>query len=473
MPIADVAASLNPISTHPDDRTRGVADDLRTVFDSGRTRSLDWRRAQLDGLIAMLADHEDAILDATAADLGKPAFEAFAAEVAGPIGDAKSARRQLERWAAPRRVATAPAALPARSHVRPEPLGVALIIAPWNYPFALALQPLVAALAAGNCVVVKPSEITPRCSALLAELLPRHTDPTAVRVVEGGVPETTDLLAQRWDHIFYTGNGTVGRIVMRAAAEHLTPVTLELGGKSPAIVDATADLDTAAARIVWGKFFNAGQTCVAPDHVLVEASVHDQLVDRMAAAINDFYGEDPQTSAHYGRIVNDRHHARVSALLDGGVTVVGGQVDAADRYIAPTVMTDVDLDAPVMQEEIFGPILPVIPVQDVDEAIRFVTARPKPLALYLFSTDDDAVEAVLDRTSSGGVTVNHAWLHLINPSLPFGGVGESGMGAYHGQTGFEAFSHRKAVLHRAAGLEVPLLYPPHGRLAKQIVKRLA
>lgn len=259
---------------------------------------------------------------------------------------------------------------------------------------------------------------------------------------------------------------------MRAAAEHLTPVTLELGGKSPCIVDASCDLDTAVARIAWGKWFNAGQTCVAPDYVLVEAALEEAFLTRLAAKVRTFYGPDPQASPDYGRIVNDRHHARVAGLLEGGTVVTGGTVDAARRYIAPTVLTDVDLQAPVMQEEIFGPVLPVIPVADVEEGIAFVNARPKPLALYLFSTDDRAVEAVLARTSSGGVTVNHTWLHLTNPHLPFGGVGESGMGAYHGHTSFEVFSHHKSVLAKPAGLEVPLAYPPHTALKTAIVRRL-
>jgi aldehyde dehydrogenase (NAD+) len=471
MPAAEHAAALNPVADHDHDGSRGIAADLRATFDTGRTRPLAWRRAQLAALAAMLTAHEDDIVDAVRADMGKPVLEAWMTEVAASRSDAESAIRNLEAWTAPRRVATPLVTRPGRSAVHLDPLGVVLVIAPWNYPVALALQPLVAAIAAGNCAVVKPSEITPTCAALLADLVPRHLDPDCVRVVQGGVEETTALLAQRWDHIFFTGNGTVGRVVMRAAAEHLTPVTLELGGKSPCIVDASADLEVAAARIAWGKFFNAGQTCVAPDHVLVDRRVEQRLLDLLAERVTAFYGADPSTSPDYGRIVDDRHLRRVAALLDGGRPVVGGVVDAATRYVAPTVLTDVDLDARVMQEEIFGPILPVIGVDGIESAIRFVASRPKPLALYLFTTDDAVAEEVLARTSSGGVTINHTWVHLANANLPFGGVGESGTGAYHGRAGVDALSHHKSVLRKPAGLDVPLLYPPHRAWKQAVIRR--
>jgi aldehyde dehydrogenase (NAD+) len=465
------ASSLSPISDHEPDGTRGVADELRQTFDRGVTRPLAWRRVQLQALIRMFEENEDAIVKATATDLGKPPMEALLTEVSTTRGDAEDALKSLEGWTAPRKVSSPLLTQPGKSEIHLDPLGVVLIIAPWNYPFILALQPLVGAIAAGNCVVVKPSEVTPTCSAVMADLIPKYLDNDCIRVVEGAVPETTALLEQRFDHIFYTGNGTVGRIVMKAAAQHLTPVTLELGGKSPCIVDADCDLDTAVARIAWGKFFNAGQTCVAPDYVLVHADVEQAFLDKIAAKITEFYGEDPAGSADYGRIVNDKHHARVSRLLEGGRAVIGGQTDAADRYIAPTILTDVDLQSATMTEEIFGPVLPVVAVADMDRAIAFVNARPKPLALYLFSTDDDSVQQVLTRTSSGGATINHTWLHLANPNLPFGGVGESGMGAYHGQTSFDTFSHHKSVLTKPAGLDVPLLYPPHSRWKKEIVKR--
>jgi len=449
-----------------------VVQRLRARFESGVTRSRRWREQQLEGIERFVAECEKDIFEALHADLGKPEIEAFGAEISYVANDAKHARKHLASWMKEQRVSTPLVAMPGKSTIRPEPLGVVLIISPWNYPFQLLMAPLVGALAAGNCAVLKPSEIAPHTSAMIAKLLPRYVDPTCIEIVEGAVPETTKLLEQRFDHIFYTGNGHVGRIVMRAAAEHLTPVTLELGGKSPAIVDHTADLDVTAKRIVWGKFFNAGQTCVAPDYVLVEESVHDALLTRMVAAVREFYGDDPQRSDSYCRIVNERHHDRLTGLLDSGTTACGGDHDKSDRYIAPTILKDVTWDEPVMQEEIFGPILPVIAVKNVDEAIRVVNDHDKPLALYVFSSDKGAQHEVLSRTSSGGATVNHVWMHLAVPELPFGGVGESGMGAYHGKHSFEVFSHMKAVLRKPTQIDPPILYPPYTDTKTKWVKRI-
>jgi aldehyde dehydrogenase (NAD+) len=362
--------------------------------------------------------------------------------------------------------------MPGRSYIYREPLGLVLIIAPWNYPFQTAVLPLVGALAAGNCVVLKPSEIAPHTSAAIAKWIPRYLDTKAVRVVEGGVPETTALLREKWDHIFYTGNGTVGRVVMEAAAKHLTPVTLELGGKSPAIVDETADLDSAAKRIVYGKFFNAGQTCVAPDYVLVHDAVHDALLNRMVSAVREFYGDDPKQSPDFGRIINERHHARLARLLNGADIAAGGETDLAERYIAPTILKNVKEGDEVMKEEIFGPILPVISVPSVRSAITFIKRQPKPLALYCFSTSKDAQEAVLDGTSAGGTTINHVWLHVGVPALPFGGVGESGMGAYHGRHSFDTFSHKRGVLKKPTLKDPPLMMPPYTAWKRRWLKRL-
>jgi aldehyde dehydrogenase (NAD+) len=307
---------------------------------------------------------------------------------------------------------------------------------------------------------------------LIAKWIPKYLDRKAVQVVEGSVPETTALLQEKWDHIFYTGNGTVGRIVMAAAARHLTPVTLELGGKSPCIVDESADLNMAAQRIVFGKFFNAGQTCVAPDYVLVHDHVHDALVNRMSSAIREFYGDDPKQSPDFARIVNERHHARLTRLLDDADVVTGGETDVSDRYIAPTIIKNVKEDDAVMQEEIFGPILPVISVPSVDSAIAFVNRRPKPLALYLFGRNKDVHDRVLAGTSAGGTTINHIWLHLGVDQLPFGGVGESGMGAYHGRLSFETFSHHRAVLKKPLLPDPPLLFPPYSARKLRWIKRL-
>ena len=445
---------------------------LRAYFDTGATKPLSWRRSQLDALEHFLMEREQDILDALAADLGKPATEAFGAEIGLTLSEIRLTRKKLASWMKPERVRTSLLAMPGRSYIYREPLGVTLIIAPWNYPFQLVVLPLIGAIAAGNCAVVKPSEVSPNVSALIAKWLPKYLDRRAVQVVEGGVPETTALLREKWDHIFYTGNGTVGRIVMEAAAKHLTPVTLELGGKSPCIVDESADLDVAAKRIVYGKFFNAGQTCVAPDYVLVHDLVHDALINRMVSIIREFYGDDPKQSPDFARIVNERHHARLTRLLGNTDVVTGGETDVSDRYIAPTILKNVKEDDAVMQEEIFGPILPVISVSSVESAIGFVNRHEKPLALYVFAGDEAAQDRVLSGTSAGGTVLNHVWLHLSVPELPFGGVGESGMGAYHGRQSFETFSHRRSVLKKPTLPDPPILFPPYSSRKLRWLKKL-
>lgn len=422
---------------------------LRATFRTGRTKPVDWRTAQLRALRAMLTEQGTELAAALHADLGKSEPEAYRTEIDFTVREIDHTLDRLDDWLRPE-----PAPVPAHlgadatAWTQVDPLGVVLVIAPWNYPAQLLLAPLVGALAAGNAVVVKPSELAPATSAALARLLPAHLDTEAVAVVEGGVPETTALLAERFDHIFYTGNGTVGRIVMRAAAEHLTPVTLELGGKSPAFVDAGADLDVVADRLVRGKFLNAGQTCVAPDYVLTDPATAAALEPALAAAVEKVYGTDPQTAPHYSRIVNERHFDRLTALLGSGRLVVGGDSDRDDKYIAPTVLADVDPTAPVMREEIFGPILPLVTVAGLDEAIDFINDRDKPLALYVFSDSADTRARIAAETSSGGLGHGLPLAHLTVSDLPFGGVGESGMGSYHGRYSLETFSHRKAVLSK-------------------------
>ena len=346
-----------------------------------------------------------------------------------------------------------------------------LVIAPWNYPVQLALAPMVGAIAAGNAVVLKPSEVAAATSGALAQLIPEYLDHDAIAVVEGAVSETKALLDERFDHIFYTGNGRVGRVVMEAASRHLTPVTLELGGKSPAIVDGSANLEVAARRIAWGKFLNAGQTCIAPDYVLVSRDAHDRLIELIRRAVFDFYGNDPKASPDYARIINDNHFKRLVQLLDSGTAVVGGESDPATRYLAPTVLRDVAADAPVMQEEIFGPVLPVVPVDDADEAIAFVNAHDKPLALYVFAGDKAVANRVVERTSSGGACVNATLYHVAVPNLPFGGVGESGVGAYHGKASFDVFSHWKPVLKKSTRPDPDLAYPPYTDKKERLVRR--
>ena len=451
-----------------------IVDALRASFNSGVMRDLDARRTQLRQLQRMLNEQEAVILAALAADLGKPPMEAYAAEIGVVLAEIDHALKHLNGWCSPRRVKVALTFKPGSAEVMPDPLGVVLIISPWNYPMQLLLAPLVAALAAGNTVVLKPSEVAPATAAAMADLLPLYLDQRVVQVVTGGVTETTELLAEQFDYIFYTGSGSVGRVVMAAAAKHLTPVTLELGGKSPAIIAADADIHVAARRIAWGKFLNAGQTCVAPDYVLVDETVEDAFTRALLQALSDFYGNDPQGSADYARIVNEQHWDRLTGLLDAGgyeATVCGGHGDRAARYLPPTVLSGVKPDAAVMQTEIFGPILPIIAVSDVGEAIRFVNDRDKPLALYIFSKSDDIVDRVLTHTSAGGVLVNHTVLHVGVTELPFGGVGASGMGSYHGKAGFDTFSHSKSVLRKPTKPDPSILYPPYKGWKYKLVKR--
>jgi aldehyde dehydrogenase (NAD+) len=452
----------------------GVVRSVRAAYDRRVTRPLEWRIEQLDALASMLRDHADRFTESLREDLGKSSTEAWTTEIGFSLTDIAHQRKHLREWSAPRKVKTPLMFQPGRARIVPEPKGVVLIIAPWNYPLQLLVAPMAAAIAAGNAIVAKPSELSPATSAVLVELCGRYLDRNAVRVVAGGVTESTALLEQRFDHIFFTGGTRVGRIVMRAAAEHLTPVTLELGGKSPAIVAADADIGVAARRIAWGKFTNAGQTCIAPDYLLVERSIRDRLVDEIASVVTAFYGPEPIRSDDYGRIVSDGHFDRLVAMLDderSGTRRIGGSSDASVRSIAPTVLVDPDPEAPIMQEEIFGPILPVIAVDSIDAAIEFVNARPKPLALYVFTDDDDTAAHVLDRTSSGGAGINNTLLHIGPPELPFGGIGPSGLGAYHGRAGFDAFSHLRSVYERNVRPDPSVLYPPFSTLKDRIIRR--
>nr|XP_031541786.1 aldehyde dehydrogenase family 3 member A2 isoform X1 [Vicugna pacos] len=390
-------------------------------------------------------------------------LNAYSQEVISVLGEIDLMLEKLPEWAA---------ATPARknlltmldeAYIQPEPLGVVLIIGAWNYPFVLTIQPLIGAIAAGNAVIVKPSEISENTATTLAELLPQYLDQDLYAVINGGVEETTELLKHRFDHILYTGNATVGKIVMEAAAKHLTPVTLELGGKSPCYVDRDCDLDVACRRIAWGKYMNCGQTCIAPDYVLCEPALQDQIVQKMKDAVKEFYGENIKESPDYERIINLRHFKRILSLLEGQKVAFGGETDEATRYIAPTILTDVDPGSKVMQEEIFGPVLPIVPVKSAEEAVRFINEREKPLALYIFSQDNKLTKWLIDHTSSGGVTGNDVIMHFMLSSLPFGGVGSSGMGAYHGKYSFDTFSHQRPCLLKSLKREGAnkLRYPPN------------
>lgn len=452
---------------------RDVVQRLRDTFDAGATRPLEWRRAQLDAMQRLLEENDSAIADALHADLRKPAQEVVLGETALLFSEIRHARARMERWSRPRPVETPPIAQPGRSFVQPDPLGVALIIGAWNYPVQLVFAPLIPAIAAGNCAVLKPSEVTPATSALIAELVPRYMDTAAVTVVEGGVAETTALLEQRFDHIFYTGGSAVGRIVMKAAAEHLTPVTLELGGKSPALVDDSADLVSTARRLAWGKALNAGQTCIAPDYVLVSPDRKPALIDALREQFGQMLGADPLGSDDYAAVVNIRHFERIKALLDQGNIEIGGRTDAETRRIEPTVLTDVDLDSEVMREEIFGPVLPVVEVDGLDRQIDFVRAGDRPLAAYLFARSRSAEKRFLTELACGSVCINDVMMFMSVPELPFGGVGMSGMGQYHGRAGFDRFSHLKSVIKRGRFPDPAIRFAPYSAFKTRLLKWLA
>jgi aldehyde dehydrogenase (NAD+) len=474
LPSTDPTSAAKPATRSrkgkPLDATALVA-RLRASFDSGRTRPLEWRREQLKAMRTLLVEREQELLDALAADLGKPRAEAWATDIGVVIAEIDYALRRLRRWTKPRRVHAPLVTLPSRARIVREPLGVVLIIAPWNYPVQLLLSPLVGAIAAGNCAVAKPSEVASRTSEVLARLVPEYLDTECIAVVEGAVDETTALLAERFDHILYTGNGRVARVVMEAAAKHLTPVTLELGGKSPVYIDESANLEVAARRVAWGKFLNAGQTCIAPDYVLVARGLEDRFIELVRRSVFDFYGNEPKDSPDYARIVDSRHYERLVGLLESGTAAVGGDHDDATRYIAPTVLRDVMPESPVMQEEIFGPLLPIVSVNDADEAIAFINGREKPLALYVFAQDGEVSTRVLDQTSSGGAAVNATMFHVAVPGLPFGGVGPSGMGAYHGKASFDTFTHAKSVLRKRAKPDPELAYPPYTERKEKLLRR--
>ncbi len=437
-----------------------VIERQRAFFRAGATRSLEFRRRQLETLHAALRTDEPALLEALRADLRKSACEAYASELGLVLSEIRHASRRLPAWMKPQRRRTPLLAWPSRAFVRPEPYGVALIIGPWNYPLQLLLSPLVGAIAAGNCAVLKPSELAPRTGAVLAETIRRAFPEDYVTAIPGGRDTAEALLREKFDAIFFTGSSSVGRAVMAAAARHLTPVTLELGGKCPCLVCADAPMETAARRIAWGKCLNAGQTCVAPDFVLVDRRARSGLVEALKQALREFYGANPQGSPDYGRIVNRRHWDRLVGLLASGHIEHGGQNDATDLYLAPTILTGLDWNAPAMREEIFGPILPVLEFDRIEEALARLRDQPIPLALYLFTRDRATQERVLAETRSGGVCLNDTVTHIVGKDLPFGGLGESGLGAYHGQASFDCFSHRRSVLRRSFLFDSSLRYPP-------------
>jgi aldehyde dehydrogenase (NAD+) len=445
----------------------------RVFFWSGKTRKVSFRLEALQKLKRVIVANEQEICTALAEDLGKPELEAVVSEIALVTREIDFVCSRLRRWAKPQRVRTSLLNAPAKGSVRYEPLGVALIIGPWNYPFQLVFSPLVGALAAGNCALLKPSELTMQTTAVVCRIIAETFDPDYVSVMPGGPDLVQTLLEEQFDIVFFTGSTRVGRLVMQAAARHPTPVILELGGKSPAIVDADADLAMAARRIVWGKFFNAGQTCVAPDYLLVHDDVKQALLDRMTARISECYGPEPQHSHDYARIVNTAHFDRLAAYLADGTIVAGGDLDRATRYMAPTILDGVSWQSPVMQDEIFGPILPVLGFNNHDDILELISRHPAPLALYYFTRDAAKQRRVMTAAAFGGGCVNDTIIHLTEHRLPFGGVGASGLGRYHGQASFAAFSHCKSVLERGTWFDLPLRYPPYAgklKLLKTLFK---
>ncbi|NTX65167.1 aldehyde dehydrogenase family protein [Myxococcus sp. CA051A] len=458
---------------------------MQEAFDRLRARRWDVARrgpgerlAKLEKLKALIVERRQALADAIHADFRKPPAEVEATEILPVLMELEHVRKHLKAWMKPRKVTTPLVLTGTTSHVRHEARGVVLVMAPWNYPFNLLLMPLVGAVAAGNTVMCKPSDKTPNTSRFLAELV-RDTFPEdEVALFEGGAEVGEALLRLPFDHFFFTGGPRVGRRVMEAAAKHLASVTLELGGKSPAIVDASADIEAAAERVAWGKFLNGGQTCIAPDHVWVHASKEEAFLAALKAALERFYGrseEARRASSDLCRMVDDGAFARVRGLLDrtvaaGARVVVGGGVDAETRFIAPTVVADVAPDAPLMEEEIFGPVLPVLRFESLDEVVTHVRAGGKPLALYVFSHDEAVVERLLQETSAGGTCINAVVLHNVNPNLPFGGVGASGLGAYHGETGFKTFSHERAVLRQGRTSLANLFFPPYTGKARKLAR---
>ncbi|NXL83286.1 AL3B1 dehydrogenase, partial [Alectura lathami] len=442
----------------------GLVGRLRAAWLSGKTRPLEYRVAQLEALGRFLGEKQQDILEATALDMRKPPFEAEFSEVLLCKNELNEALNNLSQWVKDEQADKNLATQLDSAFIRKDPYGVVLIIGAWNYPIYILLAPLIGAIAAGNCVILKPSEVTKNSENLVVEALPRYLDNDCFAVVTAGVEETTRLLENKFDYIFFTGSPRVGRMVMMAAAKHLTPVTLELGGKNPCYVSDSCDVQNVARRVAWGRFFNAGQTCIAPDYVLCSVEMRDKLVPALREAITEFYGSEPRNSPDFARIVGDKQFQRVRALLSSGRVAIGGQTDERERYIAPTVLVDVQPSDPAMQEEIFGPILLIITVASMDEAIDFINSRERPLVVYAFSSNSKVVNQVLERTSSGGFCGNDTLMHVTLTSLPFGGIGSSGLGMYHGRFTFDTFTHHRGCLQRGAGLEPinTLRYPPYG-----------
>lgn len=437
--------------------------DSKAFFNTQQTKDISFRKEQLKKLSKAIKSYESDILEALYTDLGKNKVEAYATEIGITLKSIKNARKELKNWTKTKNVDTPLYLFPTKSYIKKEPYGTVLIIAPFNYPFQLVFEPLIGAIAAGNTAIIKPSELTPNVARVIKRLINETFDANYIEVIEGGIEETQTLIHLPFDYVFFTGSENVGKIVYQAASENLVPVTLEMGGKSPVIVDETANIKVASERICFGKFTNAGQTCVAPDYILVHESVKDDLITALSKTLREFYGQNIQQSPDYGRIVNLKHYHRLTSLLNSAQMniVFGGHSDEDERYIEPTLLDHVTNDSAIMQEEIFGPILPILTYQSLDEAIAFIHQRPKPLSLYLFSEDENATQRVINELSFGGGAINDTLMHLANPKLPFGGVGASGMGRYHGKYSFDTFTHEKSYIFKSTRLESGVHLPPY------------
>ena len=449
----DTIETISPIEI------REIINTKKRFFNTHTTKDLDFRIAQLKNLRAAVKKYEDKITEALYKDLHKSYEEAYLTEISIVTQEIDLHIKKLKTWAKPKRVAVPIHLKPSRARILYQPLGVALIIAPWNYPFQLLFNPLVGAISAGCCAVLKPSEFTPHIAAVMEDIIAEIFAEDYISLVQGGQETGELLLQQRWDMIFFTGSTQVGKIVMKAAAEHLTPVVLELGGKSPVIVDETANIPLAAKRIAWGKTINAGQTCIAPDYLLVHEKVKDELLDNIAIVLNDMYGEDIMLSNHYGRIVHEKAFDRLAGLIENENIHSGGTLNRKDLFMEPTILDKVSKASPVMQEEIFGPVLPVMTFTELKQAVAYINSGEKPLALYYFGKKDVA-ETIIHETSSGGVCINDTLMHISNHNLSFGGVGASGMGSYHGRESFLAFSHKRSVVRTPTWIDIPFRYAP-------------
>lgn len=452
---------------------RDLQQKQREFFRSGKTRSIDFRLGQIHALRDVLMENEPRIYQALKSDLKKPPFESYGGELGIMLEEIRHTLANLRGWARPHPVPTPMSLFPSHSKILSEPRGLVLIIGPWNYPFQLSITPLIGAIAAGNCVVLKPSELAPYSSRLISELVAKAFNPASVAVVEGGPETGAALLEETWDYIFFTGGTRIGRMVAEAAAKNLTPVTLELGGKSPCIVADDADLEVSARKIAWAKFYNAGQSCVSPDYLLVHESIKAPLIHRVAANVREFFGADASASPDYARIIHEHHFDRLEKMLRGGTMVIGGERNRDQLYMAPVILDEVQMSDPVMAEEIFGPILPVLAFKELDEAIAIIEQRPAPLSLYLFTRNKGIENEVFSRVPFGGGCLNDAMIHLTNPYLPFGGIGTSGNGAYHGKYSFDTFSHKKSIVCSPFFPDIKIRYQPYRdklRWLKKIMK---